>query len=114
MLEGGGGLRYASNSETDRNMEAGQLESYLPLTILGFLALADYHHLQPPISLEKQQSLLVQCTCIQEYLLGHRFICPTYRTKSENFLNLQSLMKHDFCLKNVLRHFKDKNTSEML
>ena len=62
---GGGGLRYASNSETDRNMEAGQLESYLSLTILGFLALADYHHLQPPISLEKQQSLLVQCTCIQ-------------------------------------------------
>ena len=31
-----------------------------------------------------------------------------YRTKTENFLNLQSLMKHDFCLKHVLRHFKDK------
>ena len=31
-----------------------------------------------------------------------------YTTKSENFLNLQSLMKHDFCLKHVLRHFKVK------
>ena len=28
--------------------------------------------------------------------------------KSENFLNLKRLIKHDFCLKQVLRHFKDK------
>ena len=30
-----------------------------------FLALVDYRPLQPPISLEKQQSLLVHCTCMQ-------------------------------------------------
>ena len=75
-----------------------------------FLALAYYRPLQPPISLEKHNIVLVY-NLGQKYQLGHRFICPTYRTKSKNFLNLQSMMKHDFCLKHVLRHFKDKNTS---
>ena len=37
---------------------------YLSLNILGILDLADYRPLQPPISLEKQQSLLVHCTRI--------------------------------------------------
>ena len=61
--------------------------------------------------LPMEQLVLSDKWARKKYRLGHRFICPMYRTKSENFLHLQSLMKLEFCLKHVLRHFKDINTS---
>ena len=44
----------------------------------------------------------------KDTVVGRRFFCPKFRTKSRNFPALESLMKQKICPRKVLGNFKTK------